>query len=91
VKSFVDPSVQFGLQFTVDEEAGEREISGDAKGKLGIAPPAVADAKTSVPERLHRPESKPGIAEIPKSGAPEGPRKEETTGEVVKFDRFRKK
>jgi hypothetical protein len=91
VKSFVDPSVQFGLQFTVDEEAAEVEAPGDAKGKVGTAAPSAADGKTTAPERLHRPEPKPGVAEIPKSDKLEVSRKEETTGEVVKFDRFRKK
>jgi hypothetical protein len=88
VKSFVDPSVQFGLQFATDGEAAEHEASGDLKGKAGTASPPAADGKTVAPERL---QTKPSVAEIPKSDTPAGPRKEETTGEVVKFDRFRKK
>jgi hypothetical protein len=86
IKSFVDPSVQFGLQFATDGEVAERENSADPKGKTGAAGPPAADGKTAP-----RPESKQGITEIPKSDTPAAPRKEETTGEVVKFDRFRKK
>ena len=95
VKSFVNPSVQFGLQFATDAEAAEREAPGNSRGTTAAASPPNADGKVGAVERLHqpapRPEPKPGVGEIPKSDAPAAPRKEETTGEVVKFDRFRKK
>jgi hypothetical protein len=97
VKSFVDPSVQFGLQFATEAEAADREAPGDAKGKAGTEPPTAAERNTAPAGRPNqpafRPEAKPSptVAEDAKADGPAGPRRVETTGEVVKFDRFRKK
>jgi hypothetical protein len=105
VKAFLDPSVQFGLQFTVEPEAGA------AKAETpGVVP--ATERKKPKPElkqelkREPRLEPKPELKQAPKSPEPKSPAPEEapasakgkkgdaapaTTGEVVRLDRFRKK
>jgi uncharacterized protein len=75
VKAFMDPSVQFGLQFAVDREAA----ADDAAGPRPEAPAAGPGPK---------PQSEPAEAES-KPAAPS--EKEEGSAEVVRLDRFRKK
>ena len=97
----MDPSVQFGLQFTVDVEA-TREANSDI--------PAEAPAVTAKPALVEKPSpiKRAPAAKSPKpqpkkeSGtqmattdaakpAPPSSGKEASTGEVVRLDRFRKK
>jgi uncharacterized protein len=100
VKAFMDPSVQFGLQFTVEAEAA---TEGQAGADVPPEAPAATEAKpvaaakpTAVPKPLKQPKKEPkpqaAPAEVAKSvprPAPTG--KDEPTGEVVRLDRFRKK
>jgi hypothetical protein len=93
VKSFLDPSVQFALQFTVEPEAGAEQVEPSA--------PAVAGAKKAKPEVVagKRETAKPATKKEPQpQDAPAAPKakKEEPaadapSGEVVRLDRFRKK
>jgi len=99
VKAFLDPSVQFALQFTVEAEAGAAATETPA--------PAIAatDRKKPKPElkqELKRDQAKPelGKPELKQELAPEGPAPAKgkkgdaapaPTGEVVRLDRFRKK
>ena len=78
IKSFFDPSVQFGLQFeTADAAAAETMVDAEAPAKnlpASSAPSALAAAsQPAAPEKAEEP-AKPG------EGA-----------EVVRLDRFRKK
>jgi hypothetical protein len=75
VKAFVDPSVQFGLQFAVDGEEAPGTEADDAETAKPAAEPLSA----------HDPA--PAIA-APDEPAPA---KEEGSAEVVRLDRFRKK
>jgi hypothetical protein len=79
IKSFFDPSVQFGLQFETIEV--EPQAGGDAEAN------APADVKPMTPT-----ESAPAAAAAKGSGnSPEEPAADRPTGEVVRLDRFRKK
>lgn len=100
VRAFMDPSVQFGLQFTVDVDAA-KETRADA--------PVEAPAPTAKSAPLKKPSSakqapaaklaKPSAKEEAGTVAPTAdepvtlpaPGKGEPTGEVVRLDRFRKK
>ena len=75
IKSFVDPSVKFGMQFTeVTEQPAEnehpKEEAAAAKAEISAIKPAEAKSETS---------------EQPADAPPK------QTAEVVRFDRFRKK
>jgi uncharacterized protein len=101
VKAFLDPSVQFALQFTVEPEAGA--------AKQETAPPVVAAAERKKPkpelkqelkrepakEQLNKPELKQELDPPPEGPAPAKGKKGDAapapTGEVVRLDRFRKK
>lgn len=81
IKSFYDPSVQFGLQFEVGEDKPMEQA--DAKGGKE-APPAAA-AKDAIDT---------GAAPDPSATSGNGTTGNGTTGagaEVVRLDRFRKK
>jgi uncharacterized protein len=89
VKSFFDPSVQFGLQF---ESAGEKH---DEAAKE--APAADSESKAKSPRRA-RPASVPALSRTPEPQVPaeaaEPPPDSDTPSsgaEVVRLDRFRKK
>ena len=103
VRAFMDPSVQFGLQFTVDVEAAK---------EAGPDVPTEAPAAMTKPARGEKPApAKQGaVAKPPKPPKPSkkesGPQagtnatepvplpttnKGASTGEVVRLDRFRKK
>ena len=75
IKSFFDPSVQFGLQFEPTEGAGETPTN------LPAAP---------VPSVLPVPAAAPTAAETVEA-AEEEPAKPSEGAEVVRLDRFRKK
>jgi uncharacterized protein len=88
VKSFFDPSVQFGLQF---EPAGEKQ---DDAAKE--APAADPESKSKTPRRT-RPVSVPAVSRPPAqtpAEAADAPPDSDTPSsgaEVVRLDRFRKK
>jgi len=94
VKSFLDPSVQFGLQFTVEPEAGVAEAEPSAP-----ALPAAKKAKPELPAGKREP-AKPAAKKEPQpqddapaasKGKKAEPAAGATSGEVVRLDRFRKK
>jgi hypothetical protein len=94
IKGFFDPSVQFGLQFDAGA-AGSESDSAAASAPRGLPVPAKAenDAARAKPGR-----TKPAAAEVPMRPAPAAKPDEDrpppaapTGGEVVRFDRFRKK
>jgi uncharacterized protein len=104
VKAFHDPAVQFGLQFTVEAEAGAAaEQPVPAVDRRKTKPAGKSDAKTetakpeSIKPEIAKPEtSKPEPKADPKRepAAAEKGKKDEpagTSGEVVRLDRFRKK
>lgn len=90
IKSFVDPSVQFGLQFEEIAEGGEEAASTPAQKKNDKAgEPAKAKART--PAR-HEPSPPPATVAKPPEGKPEPDGTGDKPGaEVVRLDRFRKK
>jgi len=75
IKSFLDPSVQFGLQFEPSEAMAEAPAA-----KLPVVPAPAALPVVAAPEPAA--ESTPGDAE---------PAKASEGAEVVRLDRFRKK
>jgi uncharacterized protein len=88
VKGFLDPSVQFGLQF---EQAGEEAT------EAGVSA-APAERKTAEPQPAAEQTRPAGpIAAVPMAASPkaedegQGPDKPAGGGEVVRLDRFRKK
>jgi uncharacterized protein len=101
VKAFHDPAVQFGLQFTVEAEAGAAAEPVPAGDHRKAKPAGKNDAK---PELSKPEDSKPELAK-PEASKPEpkaeskrdqaaaekGKKDEPTSGEVVRLDRFRKK
>ena len=76
IKSFFDPSVQFGLQFETIEAEPAAVAPAAESGKLPA--PKISEAEAATPPRDEPPPTKP---------ASEG----KPTGEVVRLDRFRKK
>jgi uncharacterized protein len=81
IKSFFDPSVQFGLQFdTAAEapEAGSHPVSAAAPAAANPAPAALPVAAASAPENSA-------------SGNKDEAAKSSEGAEVVRLDRFRKK
>ena len=97
VKAFQDPSVQFGLQFTVEPEAGAAaEPPAPAGDRRKAKPAAKQDAKPELakPEATKSETSKPEPKAEPKRDQEDKGKKDEpagTSGEVVRLDRFRKK
>jgi uncharacterized protein len=82
IKSFFDPSVQFGLQFEPTEAAGEAPAT-----TLPAAPVPTAVAAPAAP-----PAAAPAVAESPEPAEEEEePTKPSEGAEVVRLDRFRKK
>jgi len=110
VKAFVDPSVQFGLQFAVEAEPA-RGTSGNAGAETrgGAMKPVpagkplsakLAPAVTPPKPEPNKPEpKKPQLKKepAPQTTVPPAPPslpasgKADSTGEVVRLDRFRKK
>jgi len=98
VKAFMDPSVPFGLEFTVDGEAA-RGTNRDATAEPHAAttkpspvdkpmPAKLATAKATKPQPKKEPAPQPPA---PKPPPPAASAKEDSTAEVVRLDRFRKK
>lgn len=104
VKAFHDPAVQFGLQFTVEPEAGaaaeppvpavdrrKAKPAGKNDAKSELAKPKSTKPEIATSEAL-KPE--PKAEPKPEQAAAEKGKKDEpagTSGEVVRLDRFRKK
>jgi uncharacterized protein len=103
VKAFMDPSAPFGLQFAVDGEttkgtSATKRTSADATAETRAARPAAAE---KVPPAKLAPAAKPPKAPkkgpalqatpVAKSAPPPATGKDDTTAEVVRLDRFRKK
>jgi uncharacterized protein len=106
VKAFMDPSVPFGLEFTVDGEAPtgtSRDATAETRaatvemraattkpapvGKPLRAKMAPAKAPKPPPKKEPAPQAPPA----PTPPALPGSGKEDSTAEVVRLDRFRKK
>src|SRR5271170_2693964 len=107
VKAFLDPSVQFGLQFTVEPEAGAAEqpaapalATADRKKPKSEPKHEQAKQELSKPEQAKPEQTKPEQTK-PEHRTPQdapGPAKGKKgdapaapSGEVVRLDRFRKK
>jgi uncharacterized protein len=101
IKGFFDPSVQFGLQFETQGEAGagaaEKPVAAEEKAARPRrkpaaeedAPAAVGPAEATKPAPAKASEKKAPVALVPKD-EPE-PDKPNGGAEVVRLDRFRKK
>ena len=87
VKSFVDPSVQFGLRF---EEVTEEEEPVARPGTSSRTGPSTSGEGAQAKE-IPPPAPIPAAANQPAVTAAEQPAKPETGAEVVRLDRFRKK
>jgi len=84
IKSFFDPSVQFGLQF---EQASE-----DGSASEPATPESdAANPPSPAPQELPAPPPASSAAVKPAQVAPDEPDKPPGGGEVVRLDRFRKK
>ena len=83
IKGFVDPSVQFGLQFAVAVEGDEPRRRRHAGGETA-RPPARHD-------RMPAPTAALPLAANPAPAAAKPDSEPPTGGEVVRLDRFRKK
>jgi uncharacterized protein len=99
VKAFVDPSVPFGLEFTVDGEATRgtsKDVTAEPRAATTKpapvgkpAPPKLAPAKPPKPQ----PKKEPAPQTTTPAPSPPVPvsGKQDSTAEVVRLDRFRKK
>jgi uncharacterized protein len=92
VKAFFDPSVQFGLQFVVDGEAsGGTDVGTATRAATGKPAAVAASPATLAPPKL--PDKEPARQETspakpaPVPAADSG----DSSAEVVRLDRFRKK
>ena len=102
VRAFMDPSVQFGLQFTVDVEA-TRAANADvpAEAPAETAKPALVEkpspikrtpaVKSPKPQPKKESGTQMATTDAAKPAPPSTSGKEASTGEVVRLDRFRKK
>jgi uncharacterized protein len=100
VKAFMDPSVQFGLQFAFDAEA-TKGTSADAGAETRGSPAKPAPAEKSSPAkpaRTVKPSKPPKKEPTPPATTVATPvppltasSKGDSTAEVVRLDRFRKK
>jgi uncharacterized protein len=89
IKAFMDPSVQFGLQFAVD---GEPAAGAGADAAPGARAEAGKPALAEKPPAAQPAEPAPAKEPAPAGSAPPPPSaKEEAGAEVVRLDRFRKK
>jgi hypothetical protein len=94
IKGFFDPSVQFGLQFEQVAEVPTLETLDNVQ-KEAAAPEKPANGKTARPPAEHnhkRPRPAAAVPPPPANPSPvPDPDKPASGGEVVRFDRFRKK
>ena len=85
IKGFFDPSVQFGLQFDVEQaNDGSAEETAETEAK----PPAKVGAAKDGTESGAEPASAEGADDAPEDADEDGPRE---GAEVVSLDAFRKK
>jgi hypothetical protein len=91
LKAFMDPSVQFGLQFTVDAEPAKVDAGAPTPPELPVAAETKPARPTKSIKAPAKKEAKPEATAPADSKAPPGRGKDEATGEVVRLDRFRKK
>jgi len=87
IKSFVDPSVQFGVQF-------ELLVADDGSENASARPPAEhrpASGVTPVPTPANPPPANPPAANPPAAEQTDGSETPSGGGQVVNLDRFRKK
>jgi hypothetical protein len=87
IKAFVDPSVEFGLQFQEVGESAEHAPAAPATDKA--AKPARPAAEHKHPRRAPSLTTGPAPANTP--AGDDTPDKPSGSGEVVRLDRFRKK
>ena len=98
IKAFLDPSVQFGLQFAVVSEGQEEASATEAPAAPSATQPAAKTGETKRPpaRRARPPVATAEPLPTPANPAPivkadEDPNKPRGGGEVVRLDRFRKK
>jgi len=87
IKSFVDPSVQFGVQF-------ELLVADDGSENASARPPAEhrpASGVTPMPTPANPPPANPPAANPPAAEQKDGSETPSGGGQVVNLDRFRKK
>jgi uncharacterized protein len=91
IKGFADPSVQFGLQFEV-LAGGPEEASAPADAASGVArPPARHDHPAGSAEPALPVPANPPPPATTTADPHDEPDKPPGGGEIVRFDRFRKK
>jgi uncharacterized protein len=91
VKSFFDPSVEFGLQFEqISEEIAGAGAKDASVAKKGAGEPVAAEPKRAAPATLT---AVPTAANLETGEGAQQPEPDKPTGggEVVRLDRFRKK
>jgi len=100
VKAFFDPSVRFGLQFTVEPDGGAAQDEAEAAIPAPVSAGRKAEAKSESksepkgePKKVTKPpRPAPESAKAPVQPAPAAEKDEAAPGgEVVRLDRFRKK
>jgi hypothetical protein len=101
ITAFVDPSVQFGLQFEEVIEGQERQAPANPQDKAKDKKPkrfpsALAGLTPDKPQerQQEKPAAKPAapvLAAVPDANTDPKPDKPSGGGEVVRLDRFRKK
>jgi uncharacterized protein len=92
VKAFFDPSVQFGLQFVVEGEAsGGTDVGEATHAATGKPAPVAAAPATLAPPKL--PDKEPARQETSPANPAPVPAADsgDSSAEVVRLDRFRKK
>jgi hypothetical protein len=93
IKSFFDPSVQFGVQF---EQAAEG-VEGESSAEGAVAPGKPGEAPARPPAEHTHKRTTPTIAVVPTpanpstGGSDDGPDRPAGGADVVRLDRFRKK
>ena len=90
IKSFVDPSVQFGVQFELLVAAEDGETA-DAGARPPAEHRATSGTTTTVPTPANPPPANPAAADPPAAEQKNGAEPPTGGGQVVSLDRFRKK
>ena len=97
IKAFMDPSVQFVLQFAVDGDAAQapdtaQGASADAAAETGAeAGKRAPEPLPAKPAQAEKPQSSKEPAQPDQPASSAQPAKGEAGAEVVRLDRFRKK
>ncbi len=98
IKAFMDPSVQFGLQFTVDVDAARETGADTTRGAHAAPKPTSGEkpllAKQAPAGKLPKPSSgkEPASqATVAAKATPAASGNEDSSADVVRLDRFRKK